>query len=173
MEELVKKAKKGNNEAFSTLITSIQNDLYKIARMKLASQDDINDAIQETIIHAYQSISSLKKPKYFKTWIIRILINECNKIYRLNAQSGDELEADFYVSNTSSDLDNKMNELDFDMLIQNLTYEERLIITLFYLENLKSKEIASILKMNENTIKVKLLRARKKLKKSIEGGIYE
>ena len=172
MEELVKKAKKGNNEAFTTLILSIQKDLYKIARMRLSSQEDINDAVQETIINAFSSISSLKKPKYFKTWIIRILINECNKIYKSKSRYQDELKED-YVLATRDELNNKENELDFETLISNLNYDERMIITLFYLENLKAKEIASILNIKESTIKVKLLRARKKLKTCIEGGIYE
>ena len=172
MEKLVKKAKKGDNEAFSKLITMVQKDLYKIARMRFSSLDDINDVVQETIIHAYSSISSLKNPKYFKSWIIRILINECNRLYSSNSNSNLELQEDYY-SLSNDEIEGRINELDFESLINHLNYEERLIITLFYMENLKSKEIASILNTKDSTVKVKLMRARKKLEKYAKGGIYE
>ena len=50
--------------------------------MRLFSEDDINEAVQNTIVNSFISIKSLKNEKYFKTWIIRILINECNHIYK-------------------------------------------------------------------------------------------
>ena len=53
MEELVKRAKVGDNQAFTELIMNIQMDLYKIAKAKIKDDDDINEAVQETIIKAY------------------------------------------------------------------------------------------------------------------------
>ena len=50
--------------------------------MRLYCEDDINDAVQETIIKAYRYIKKIKQPQYFKTWIIKVLINNCNKIYK-------------------------------------------------------------------------------------------
>ena len=82
MEELVEESKKGNEEAFTKLMISLENDLYKIARMRLRCKDDINEAVQETIVEAFKSIKKVKKPEYFKTWLIRVLINKCNKIYK-------------------------------------------------------------------------------------------
>lgn len=84
MEELVEKAQKGDNQAFANLIIGIESDLYKIARMRLNNEDDIKEAVQETIIKAYSSLKKLRNAKFFKTWIIRILINECNDIYKIN-----------------------------------------------------------------------------------------
>ena len=49
--------------------------------MRLFSEDDVNEAVQNTIVNSFISIKSLRNQKYFKTWIIRILINECNHIY--------------------------------------------------------------------------------------------
>lgn len=82
MEELVEKSKKGDEQAFTELIISLESDLYKIARMRLECNDDINEAVQETIIEAFKSIKKVKKSEYFKTWLIRVLINKCNKIYK-------------------------------------------------------------------------------------------
>ena len=85
-ESIVLRAKKNDKDAFTELILNIEECLYNVARIRLKSEEDINDAIQETEIIAFKSIKKLEHPKYFKTWIIKILINECNKIYRKNTK---------------------------------------------------------------------------------------
>lgn len=68
----------------------------------------------------------------------------------------------------------KINDLDFYILINNLNYDERIALTLFYLEEFSTKEIGKILKEPESTIRTRLARARRKLKRIIEGGaLYE
>ena len=73
----VKLAKSGDKAAFSELIDCHRQTLYRVAKGILKSDFDVADAIQEAIISAYKNIGSLKNEDYFKTWIIRILINEC------------------------------------------------------------------------------------------------
>lgn len=82
MEELVKQAKMGNEEAFTQLIIQMQCEMLRIAQTRLKNIDDVNDAIQQTNLYAYKNLRQLKEDKYFKTWIIKILINECNKVYK-------------------------------------------------------------------------------------------
>ena len=82
MEELIKSALDGNKDSYVALIKSIETELFKIASSQLNNIDDVNDAIQETILNSYSKLHTLKNYNYFKTWIIRILINECNKFYR-------------------------------------------------------------------------------------------
>ena len=84
MEALVKRAQKGEKEAFTELILEIRNDLYKIAKCRLHSEDDIEDAVQETMIKAFKSIKKLNKKQSYKKWIISILINECVNVYKKN-----------------------------------------------------------------------------------------
>ena len=84
MEELVKQAKMGNDEAFTQLIIQMQCEMFRIAQIRLKNIDDANDAIQQTNLYAYKNLRQLKEDKYFKTWIIKILINECNKVYKKN-----------------------------------------------------------------------------------------
>lgn len=67
MEILVKKAIKGDSEAFIHLMELNEVSLYKTAKAILANEEDIGDAIQETILAAYRNLNTLKKPKYFKT----------------------------------------------------------------------------------------------------------
>ena len=82
IEDLVAKAKCGDKNAYSELIVSIQSDLYKVARARLKSEADSQDVVQDTIIKAYLNLGKLRINKNFKTWIIRILINECNRFYK-------------------------------------------------------------------------------------------
>ena len=78
MEELIKNTLNGDKHSFEVLIDSVKSDLYRVAQAKLRNIDDVNDAIQETITKAYSKLHTLKEHKLFRTWIIKILINECN-----------------------------------------------------------------------------------------------
>lgn len=171
MEELVEKAKNGDEEAFTELMINLESDLYKIARMRLECNDDINEAVQETIVEAFKSIKKVKKPEYFKTWLIRVLINKCNKIYKKYGKNEileDNLQID--SNQTNYDEEQKISELDFFILIQSLNYKERISLTLYYLENFTTKEIRRILKEPESTIRNRISRSIQKLKRIYKGG---
>ncbi len=172
MEELVEKAKKNNEEEFNLLILSVQKEMYLIAKSKLKNEEDIADAIQETIFSCYRNLKKLREPKFFKTWLIKILLNECNKIYkkrRKNHISYEEQEMEKYVTAQDNSLDN----INFEILIRNLSNDEKLILTLYYYLGYSTKEISKIISLNENTIKSKMHRAKLKLKDQYEGGYYE
>lgn len=169
MKKLVEKAMNGNKEAFSEIIESLKMDLYKIAKVRLKNEDDILDAIQETIVSSYKSIKKLNKPENFKKWIIKILINKCNNIYLQKKNNYISFED---VSENLIQEENDYNNLEMEDVLNYLTDEEKIIITLYYLEDYKSKEIAWLLDMNENTIKTKISRAKLKLKNKLKGGSF-
>ena len=76
MEELIKRAQKGDKEAFTEIILSIRNELYKIAKTRIINENDIDDIIQETMIEVYKSIKKLQNKKKLKMLVIKILINK-------------------------------------------------------------------------------------------------
>ena len=164
MKELVLKAQQGDKQAFTDLILMIRHDLYKIAKMRLICSADIDDAIQETMIEAYRHINKLKDTDAFKPWIEKILINKCNRKYR--KKKYDEItfkdEIENYLIQEAENL-NK-SDMEFYLLIKCLDYDERMITTLYYLDDYTTREISQILKMNENTVKTKLARSRAKIK---------
>lgn len=176
MEELIIKAQKGDKEAFTQVILHIKNDLYKIAKMRTTNEEDIQDIVQETMIDAYKHIRKLKEPSKFKSWIIKILINNSNKLYNkkiANKEIYDNYDIEFYKDEIKSCADIKLKEdtLDFYEMIKNLKYEERIIIILYYGEKYTTKEIGKILNTNENTIKTRLSRAKNKIKEKYKGGV--
>lgn len=172
MKKLVKQAKNGNKDAFNKLIYYYQNDLYRIAKTRLLQDDDIYDAIQETIISAYKSISKLHNISSFKSWIIKILINNCNNIYTSNNCKKTVPYDSIQYENQIVSHDNLSSNLEFDNLMNLLNYDERTILVLYYVEGYKSIEIAKILDINENTVRSKILRAKTKIKNNVDGGLY-
>lgn len=165
MEELIIKSKQGDKEAFTEAIYEVRHELYKIARCRLSNEDDIEDSVQETMIIAFESIKKLKKITSFKSWIIKILINECNKIYKKNYSKNIVTENEVLenMCKTTSRYQN-LEELDFNTVLDGLNYNEKIAITLFYLEDYSILDIAKILKTNPNTIKTRLRRGRDKIK---------
>lgn len=168
MEELIKKAQKGDKNAFTDVILQIRNDLYKIAKTRISSDDDIEDLIQDTMIETYKHIKKLREPEKFKMWVIKILINKCNKLYKKKYKkdiSIDEYDLEKYIIlNSQKDIE---DDLNFYHLIKDLKYEERIVLVLHYMEQYSVKDISKILKINENTIKTHLYRAREKIKKKL------
>lgn len=165
MEELIKQAQKGDKEAFTQLIYEIRQDLYKIARCRLSCEDDIEDAVQETMIETFKNIKKLKKQEAYKKWIIKILVNKCNYIYKKNKNrniSFENLELEKRYS--FNEIYNELEEIDFYLILKDLNYDERIALTLFYLEDYSIKEISKLLKTNENTIKTRLKRGKEKIK---------
>ncbi|MES5952191.1 MULTISPECIES: RNA polymerase sigma factor [Bacillus] len=162
MELLIKRAQKGDEEAFIAAIDTLMPQMYKVAKARLKNEEDIGDAIQETILSAFTNLKKVKEPVYFKTWITKILMNKCNDIVRKNKV----LYVDDYgkVQGDQIVKDNIEQELEFDNMLSYLGVEYRLVIVLYYVNKFKTKEIAEILNEKEGTIKSRLHRARQQLK---------
>lgn len=172
MDNLVEKAQHGDKEAFTELILLLKSDLYKIAKTRINNDEDVYDVIQETMIIAFNSIKKLKQIEKFKPWIIKILINVSNNLYKKTNKSNvislDKIEG--YSSLEYSDFDEVETILDFNFILNNFKYEDRIIVILFYVEKFTDKEIGQILNLKENTVKTKRTRVKEKIKEMIKGG---
>lgn len=171
MEELIRNTLNGDKHSFEVLIDSVKSDLYRVAQAKLSNIDDVNDAIQETITKTYSKLHTLKEPKYFRTWIIKILINECNIIYRKKYKQT-KIFNKLSNSITANDNFNLFNvaedKIDFDILLNHLNEKERLILALYFNSKYTPDEISDILSIKTSTIKSIIYRAKEKLKKYLE-----
>ena len=124
------------------------------------------------MIETFKSIKKLRDQKKLKKWLIKILINKCNRIYKKKYKkdiSIDEYNLENYI--ILNDYKNIEDDLDFYRLIKILKYEERIIIILYYMEQYTVSEIKTILGINENTIRTHLFRARQKIKDNYKGEI--
>ena len=86
MNLLIRKARNHDRAAFQQLMEQEGKSMYKIAKAILKNDEDVADAMQETALACWEKIDTLKKDKYFRTWLTRILINNCNEIYRQRAR---------------------------------------------------------------------------------------
>ena len=155
----VKRAKRGDKDAFCNLIRINKISMYRVAKSILSKEEDVEDAVSEAILKAYKNIKSLKDESFFKTWLIRIVINESNTLYKKSSREI-SVENEHFVNLQVNDkykdvtLYNAINALDDDL---------RTTTILFYFEDMKYKDIAKVLDIKEGTVKSRLSRAKEKL----------
>lgn len=158
----VKRAQRGDTGAFAALIEENKMVLRRIAHGFFESEEDVADVLQETVLNAFEHLPELKNARYFKTWLVRILINNCNSLYRENRRSVpfDELPETLPAAPPPSDL-------EFFEMLRSLPPDSRLIFQLYYGERFTTREIAGMLKMNESTVKSRLSRGKKQLREGL------
>ena len=164
MNILIHKAKKQDKEAYTQLMLSVGPGLYKVAWGILGNDEDVADAMQETALLGWEKIHTLRQMAYFKTWITRILINVCNEMLRKKRH----LVTEESIPEQGAE-DRQYADVEWRQLLQELDEESRLLVLLYYAEGFKTREIAQILEMNENTVRGHLKRARDKMRKLYEG----
>lgn len=161
--ELVIKAKQHDRNAFVELIDKHRLSMYKVARAILKNDEDIADAIQDTILICWEKIGGLKHTEYFKTWLIKILINRCNRIYTRRKRFVLENEMPEQASNTS-----EMELVEWKEIIDTLNAKQKIVFELYYIEEFKVKEIAQILGIGQSAVKGRLQAARKIIEQQLE-----
>lgn len=165
MKILVKRAQHGDAEAFIELIEKNKMTLQRVAYGYFRDEEDVADVIQDTILGAFEHIQELKKAEFFKTWLVRILINNCNRVYNQNKKSCslDGIPEDGETACGT-------NDVEFHAMIQSLPEDSRMIFQLYYGEQFTTKEIAEMLRMKESTVKSRLHRGKKQLRTEMQIG---
>lgn len=159
--EFVQQSKMGNNDAFTELFKEYYKYLYTTAYFLLGNSEDAADAVQDTYLRSYFYIKKLRNEEYFKTWITKILINQC-KSFNIKRNFTMEINNEILYG---SQLDE--NEILIWQLVNELNIKHKLVIILRFKNDLKISEIAKILGCSEGTIKSRLNRALEQLKKDL------
>ena len=150
-----------SSEEFSARVTEMTKTLYGICCAQLHQRSDYEDAVQECLRIAWQNIGRLRDEKYLKTWIIRILINECHRIQRRYKR---EIPAITIPLAVTSDADSGLRDA-----LHRLEPKLRLPIVLHYVENYSVIDIARMLRLPPGTIKTRMARARNMMKDFLSG----
>ncbi|MEF9935391.1 MAG: sigma-70 family RNA polymerase sigma factor [Clostridium sp.] len=153
--KLVKIAKKGSKEAFSSLIKLYEKDLYRVSITMVKNNEDALDCIQDTILKAYEKIETLKEEKFFKTWLLRILINNCNNLINSRKKI---VDLGGYIPEEAISED--IESIEIKEYVDGLEDQLRILIVLYYFEDMGVREISTSLKIPEGTVKSRLHRAR-------------
>ncbi len=160
---LVKKAIKGEEEAFLALIHSYEEALYRTAISYLKNEGDALEAIQEVTYRAYRSIKTVKEPAYFKTWLIRIMMNYCHDVIK---KSNREVLEESIL--TMQGITEDLTFLEVEEALLTLSDYERELLHLKYFEDVKIKDIAVMWNTPEGTIKTRLHKALRALRAGFE-----
>lgn len=173
-EEVVALVQKGNKESFGILMDRYERKLFSYARKFLAGQDNMEDVVQEVFIKTYQNILSFDTSQKFSPWIYRIAHNTFVNALRKNAKSPlrffdfDTFVAHpIYEDTMPAEREQQRVGGVIDQGLDKLSLGYREIIILYYIQNLSYKEIADILHIPIGTVSVRLLRAKKALKKYV------
>ena len=151
-----------DKQSFQNNILSSEEMLYRISKSICFYESDCEDAVSQTILNAYENLDTLREDKYFRTWITRILINEC---YRINKQKSRE------VTFAEYSLTNEAREDNYSFVfteIMKLPQKIRMVVQLYYVEDYSVSEISSILHIPSGTVKSRLSAGRAKLKSILE-----
>lgn len=154
--EIVKRARNKDSEAFIHLMQLHMQSMYRVALAILMNDEDVADAIQETILIVWEKIESLKETRYFKTWMIRILINNC---YDIRKKSLPIVELEEWKEPVSEDSYN----LEWKEALASLDKKYSIVLTLFYSEGYSVREISHMLRIPTSTVRTRLQRGRERL----------
>lgn len=154
-EENVRKAIKGNDDAFMSLINECKEQLYRTAYAYVKDEEMSLDIVQETVCKAYTSIYKLREPKFFNTWIIRIVINIATDFYKRKSKivyiEQEELLSKMGV--TKNQQDERLYLLE---VIDKMEEKYKKVIILKYFDDLTIQDISKVLDMPIGTVKTHL-----------------
>lgn len=160
MTDLVKRSKKGDKEAFAQLIDQNRQMLYNTALLELRQEDDALDALQDAILACWENLPSLRKDRYFKTWLVKILLNKCRDVQR--GKSHFAYVEELPESGDEPDWDTSM---DVRWTMDKLGENDQLLLSLFYYDDFSVRQIADALSLSEGAVRTRLTRSRERFKK--------
>lgn len=178
MEDLIQRARHGDSRAFAQLFEQSKEPLWRAAMAVLGNVDDAADALQETAVKAWCAMPRFGGRSSMGTWLMRILLRICvdarrkrasEAPYALDAFDPNALgrgialdEGRALVGRTrAGDQDEAM---DVRAAIAQLSVDDRAILTLFYVSDFPTRQIADILNLSEGAARTRLSRARERFK---------
>ena len=160
IESWVKKAIRGNVDAYGHLVEIYKTYLYRTAWLYVHNEDVALDVVQESILKGFRQIKTLRKAKYFKTWMTRILINTA-----MDMMAGRKPIYQLEQADRAAD-----EKMDLYNAIQRLPEQYRSVVILKYFNDMKLSEIAETLQIPEGSVSAYLFRAKQELRNILKEG---
>ncbi len=174
--EIILLVKNGNQQAYSQLVTKYQNYVFTIVLRYLSSREDAEEVAQDVFIKAYKSLADFRGESKFSTWLYTITTTSCLTFLRkkkLDVHSLDNEKVMAHAEQVDSGMRANQIEQKSKMMMVNkaitlLSPEDAQVITLFYKGEQSLEEIAQIMGQETNAVKVRLHRARQRLRDKME-----
>jgi len=178
---LVEGLRAGDGAAFETLLDRYGGKLLRLARRFCESEEDARDALQDAMVAVFKSIGNFESNSMLSTWLHRIVVNACLMKLRSKRRRGDEIDIEDYLPRFQEDghqvepsepwAESAQSMLERDELralvrdsIARLPENYRTVLQLRDIEEMSTEEVAEILGITTNAVKIRLHRARQALR---------
>jgi RNA polymerase sigma factor (sigma-70 family) len=174
--ELIEQTLAGNQSAYADLVKRHQRFVFTLATRFAKNREDAEEISQDCFIKAYRSLSSFQQQSKFSTWLYSIVYTTAMTFLRkkrIDTTSIDDEDTYLQVeskpgSYDENNVENKSRSYYLNQAIAQLLPDDATIITMFYKGEQSLEEIAQAIGIEANTVKVKLFRARQRLKERLE-----
>ena len=174
--ELVRKAQRGDTEAYAALVGLHERFVFNLALRSLGNPEDAADAAQDAFIRAWTGLPEFRGESQFRTWLYRIVINLCiNRSPRLRKDLDALTHDEFPELPSPETVTAKVEQRELHAMVhrevERLPEQYRLLVSLRYQHDLTYEEIASLLELPLGTVKTGLFRAKERLREHLT--VYE
>ena len=177
--KLIHKASSGDQDAITELYELTYSSVYKTVKSMIADEDTVLDIVQDSFIKGFQSLKQLDTPENFRAWMKRIATNKAKDYLKkkkpilftdMENEYGEEIDfQDDCLEHCPEEvLDRKETARLMNEILATLSEEQRLVIGMFYYEEMSVREISEILGCSENTVKSRLNYGRKKVEVKVK-----
>jgi RNA polymerase sigma-70 factor (ECF subfamily) len=178
--ELIEQTLAGDQSAYADLVKRHQRFVFTLAMRFMKTREDAEEVAQDCFIKAYRSLESFQGGSKFSTWLYSIVYTTAMTALRkkrVDTDSIDDENTYIQIENTGgydvNNVENKSRSFYLNQAIAQLLPDDATIITLFYKGEQSLEEIAQTMGMEANTVKVKLFRARQRLKEKLERNLKD
>lgn len=174
--ELVRRAQAEDKEAFEELVRRHKHRVFAVAGGILRKPEDVEDIAQQVFVKAYFSLKRFDQRAAFSTWLYKITVNECWDLFRkkkvrplvyesdLSEEQARQMEGSERKDADVPDISERLAARErVEQLLEGLDERDRLMLMLKEVEGFSIEEIAKVLGLNANTVKVRLFRARRRI----------
>lgn len=175
--EVIDRILNGEKALYEIIVRRYNSQLYKVGRSYNCSHDDTLDLMQETYIDAYKGLSQYEGRSGFKTWIIRIMMNNCyrkmqkfsfkNEVMRDANEQSTPMFTDAHNSTDKMVHNRELGNM-IEKALEKIPFDYRIVFSLREANGLNVSETANLLNISESNVKVRLNRAKAMLREEME-----
>jgi RNA polymerase sigma-70 factor (ECF subfamily) len=179
--ELLQQAQRGDVSAFNQVVTAYRRRILGTISRLIGRPEDVEDVAQEVFLRLYFSLDQLRTPEVFEPWLYRLTVNASYDYLRKSkrrpeSRMSDLSEQQVMMADAAAGSKAQTEESEkhrvrdtVQSLLASVSEEDRILLTLKEVEGLSLKELEQIYHVNENSLKVRLFRARQRVLKNVKG----
>ena len=178
--EFIERARNGDEGAFNHVVQAYRKRILGTIARLIGRPEDVEDVGQEVFLRLYDSLGQLRAPEVFEPWLYRLTVNAAydylrRQKRRRESRMSDLSEQRVVMADAAAGVQKQGEETQrakvremVQSLLGEVSEEDRILLVLKEVEGLTLKELEKVYKVNENALKVRLFRARKRVLKAFE-----